>query len=114
MSACSNCGFEAEPRSLEQNSKLWACLTDVSRQVVWYGRKLSPWAWKDIFTAALKKQDVVPGIDGGFVVLGEHTSRMSKKQMSELLELILAFGADPDHRVSWSDPEYQSQIKAYA
>jgi len=35
----------------------------------------------------------VPGIDGGFVVLGLSTSKMSKEEMSELLELALAFGA---------------------
>jgi hypothetical protein len=35
----------------------------------------------------------VPGIDGGFVVLGSSTSRMDKSEMSELLELIGAFGA---------------------
>jgi len=79
-------------------------LTDVSRQVNWYGRYLSKWAWKDIFTAARKRQDVVPGIEGGFVVLGEHTSRMSKAEMSELIDLMLAFGAE--HKVSWTDPQY--------
>ncbi len=105
MNACPNCGYQSELRTLDQNSKLWAMLSDVSRQVDWYGRKLSPWAWKDIFTAALKKQDVVPGIDGGFVVLGEHTSRMTKAQMSELLELMMAFGAN--HKVAWSDPQYE-------
>lgn len=101
---CPNCGHESEQRTLSQNSRLWAMLTDVSRQVDWYGRKLSQWAWKDVFTAALKKQDVVPGIDGGFVVLGERTSRFTKAEMSELLELMMAFGAN--HKVIWSDPQY--------
>lgn len=104
---CPKCGYEADQRTLDQNSKLWAMLTDVSRQVNWYGRNLSVWAWKDIFTASLKRQDVVPGIDGGFVVLGEHTSRYTKAQMSELLELISAFGAN--HKVVWTDPQYLDQ-----
>jgi hypothetical protein len=102
---CPKCGYEGEIRSLSQNSRLWPYLTDVSRQVDWYGRKLSQWEWKDVFTAALKKQTVVPGIDGGFVVIGAHTSKMTKKEMSELLELVVAFGAD--HKVLWSDPQYQ-------
>lgn len=80
-------------RSLEQNARLWALLRDVSEQVEWYGRKLSPAGWKDIFSAALKKQDVVPGIDGGFVVMGQHTSLMSIKEMSDLMTLIESFGA---------------------
>jgi len=79
-------------RTLEQNAKLWAALTDVSRQVVWHGRKLDPESWKHVFTAALSKQDVVPGIEGGFVVLGKSTSNMGKAEMAELIELITAFG----------------------
>lgn len=56
-----------------------------------------------MLSAALYKQDVVPNIDGtGFVVLGVHTSKMTKAQMSELLDLIVAFGTN--HGVSWSDP----------
>lgn len=82
-------------RTLPQNDKLWACLTDVSRQVDWYGQKLSPTDWKDVFTASLRKARVVPGIDAGsFVLLGLHTSDMGKDEMSNLLELIHAFGAE--------------------
>ena len=83
-----------ETRSLEQNARLWAMLGDVSRQVDWYGKKLSPEDWKTVFTAGLKKCQAVPGIDGGFVVLGLSTSRMSKQELSELMELIAAFGAE--------------------
>ena len=80
-------------RSLLQNSALWAALGEVSKQVVWHGRKLTAENWKDILTASLKKQEVVPGIETGFVILGNSTSKMTKREMSELLELIYAFGA---------------------
>jgi len=89
-----------ETRSLEQNSRLWALLTDVSKQVDWYGNKLTPKEWKDVFTAALKKEKVVPGINGGFVVIGQSTSKMSIAEMVKLQTLIEAFGADKD--VKWS------------
>ena len=82
-----------EKRSNEQNRLMWAALTDISRQVEWYGEKLSPEDWKHILSSSLRKQRAVPGIDGGFVVLGLSTSKMSKEEMSELLELALAFGA---------------------
>ena len=82
-----------EKRSNEQNRLMWAALTDISRQVEWYGEKLSPEDWKHILSSSLRKQRAVPGIDGGFVVLGLSTSKMSKDEMSELLELALAFGA---------------------
>lgn len=69
-------------------------LTDISQQVVWHGAKLHPDEWKDVLTAGLKKQRAVPNIDGdGFVILGARTSRMSKRDMSELMELMEAFGA---------------------
>ena len=94
--------LEVKPftRSLEQNARLWAMLTDISRQVDWYGRKLTPHDWKHVFTASLKKQDVVPGIDGGFVVLGASTSKMTKAEMCDLQTLIEAFGAERDVRFS--------------
>lgn len=87
--------FREPKRSDEQNRKLWASLNEVSRQVEWYGTKLPPEDWKDMFTASLRKARVVPGIDAGtFVPLGMRTSDMTKKEMSELLELIMAFGAE--------------------
>ena len=86
--------IKAKTRSLEQNAKLWACLTDVSQQVNWHGRKLSPESWKCVFSASLKAQDVLPNIDGtGFVVMAQSTSNMTIKEMVDLIELIHAFGA---------------------
>lgn len=86
--------IQERTRTLDQNAKLWACLNDVSEQVNWHGRKLTSEEWKHVFTAALKRQDVVPGIDGGFVVLGQSTSRMTVGEMRDLIELISAFGAE--------------------
>lgn len=88
-------------RSLEQNALLWPLLTELSQQVDWYGHKLTPEEWKDALTAGLKKQKVVPGIDGGFVVIGAHTSKMSKAEFSDLVELIFSFGAE--HGVKWPE-----------
>jgi hypothetical protein len=96
--------IKPETRTLAQNARLWAMLTDVSKQVNWYGRKLSEEEWKHVFTASLSKQDVVPGIDGGFVVLGKSTSKMTKPEMSELQQLIEAFGAQQG--VRFTAPEY--------
>lgn len=92
-------------RSTDQNKQLWAVLKDVSTQVEWYGRYLPDHAWKDIFTAALERQDIVPGIDGGYVMVGGRTSKMNKARFAELLTLIDAFGAE--HGVQWSDPALQ-------
>lgn len=91
-------------RSLQQNAAMWAALTDLSKQVDWYGNKLTPDEWKDVLTASLKGQKAVPGIEGGFVVLGARTSKMTIKEMSDLLELAMAFGAE--RGVRFSAPGY--------
>ena len=81
-----------EKRSDAQNRRLWAMLADISAQVDWYGHKLTADEWKDVFSASLKRTKVVPGLDGGFVVCGQSTSKMTKAEMCELQELITAFG----------------------
>lgn len=92
--------IKTETRSTAQNSILWSILSDVSKQVEWHGQKLDDEAWKDMATAALKRQRVVPGIDGGFVVLGTRTSKMTVAEMSELIEFLHAFG--DERGVRWS------------
>ena len=86
-------------RSLEQNAKMWCVLTDISKQVKWYGEWLSPEDWKHVITAVLRNQRSVPGINGGFVVLGLSTSKMSIREMSDVIEMAHAFGAE--HGVKW-------------
>ena len=82
-------------RSLAQNSMLWACLTDIAEQVVWHGRKLAKEDWKHVLSAALYQQDVVPNLNGnGFVVLGKSTSKMTVREMRDLIELAQSFGAE--------------------
>lgn len=87
--------FKEAKRSTDQNAKMWACLTDIASQVQWHGLKLSPDDWKLIFLDALKREvRMVPNIDGnGFVSLGRSSSDLSKAEMSDLIELINAFGA---------------------
>jgi hypothetical protein len=92
--------IKTENRSTAQNALMWSCLADVSRQVEWHGQMLDDEAWKDMATAALKRQRVVPGIDGGFVVLGTRTSRMTIGEMSELIDFLHAFG--DERGVKWS------------
>lgn len=98
--------FRKPKRSREQNDMLHGLLTDIARQVEWCGRKLTVDAWKDIMTAAWRASrhelDVVPGINGGFVMLGMHTSRMTKDEVSDLIEMTLAFGAE--HEVAFTTP----------
>lgn len=95
----------AETRSLEQNARLWAMLTDISKQVEWYGHRLTPDEWKDVFSASLKRTKVVPGLDGGFVVCGQSTSKMTIAEMCEMQELMEAFGAQKGVRFTCPEVE---------
>lgn len=96
-----------EPRrNTDQNAKLWAMLTDVSSQVEWYGKRLAPEDWKHVFSASLRKLAVVPNLDGsGFVALGLSTSRLTKREFADLIELVYAFGAE--RGVEWTEPEME-------
>lgn len=93
---------EGSNRTLSQNRKLWSMLNDISKQVRWHDQKLSPEDWKHIFTAAIKGQRIVPGLDGELVVLGVSTSNETVKFLSEVIELMYAFGSE--QFVLWSDP----------
>lgn len=88
--------FRDAKRTNDQNAKLWAMLTEVSTQVEWHGQKLTPDDWKMIFMAGLKQEmRIVPNIEGnGFVNLGRSTSRLSKAEFSDLLEIVNMFAAN--------------------
>ncbi len=76
-------------RSLDQNSKLWAMLSDISRAKP-EGRELTPDVWKSLFLHALDHaQRFEMALDGkGMVPVGFRSSRLDKAQMSDLIELI--------------------------
>ena len=74
---------------------MWAALGDISKQVEWHGQMLEPDDWKLIFMNALNSEmRLVPALDGkGFVHIGTRSSKLSKQEMSDLIELIFEFGA---------------------
>jgi hypothetical protein len=97
--------FKGPKRSLIQNAHMWALLTDLSEQVIWYGEHLPPEDWKDVTTASLRKCRVVPTIDGdGWVPLGMRTSEMSVEEMNALIEFLYYFGARES--VRWKAPKW--------
>ena len=100
--------FKEPKRSLEQNSRMWAMLTDVATQLPWHGIKLSADDWKLIFLDSLKRElRMVPNLDGnGFVNLGRSSSDLSKAEMTDLITLVEMFGAK--HGVIFHDPESQA------
>lgn len=94
---------KAARRTLPQNSRMWAMLTDIAEQLPWHGRRLRADDWKLLFLDALKREvDPIPNLDGnGFIDIGGSSSDLSKQEMSDLMELISAFGAL--HNVTFHD-----------
>jgi hypothetical protein len=94
-------------RSVEQNEKMWAMLTDISAQIPWLVNgqmtMLSKEDWKDILSASLfKGLRLAYSTDGdAFVLLGRRTKDFSIADMSQFIEFIYAFGAD--RGVKWSE-----------
>jgi hypothetical protein len=95
--------FKEPKRTIPQNARLWAMLTDLASQVKWHGLSLTADDWKLIFLDALKREvRMVPNLDGnGFVSLGRSSSDLSKAEMTDLIDLISAFGAN--HGVVFHD-----------
>ena len=97
--------FQGPKRTLPQNDRFWAMLTDVSRQKEHCGRKYPPEDWKVLFMSALgREMQFVPSLDGkGFVPLGHSSSALSVSEMGDLMEFMAAWGAE--NGIVWSDPK---------
>lgn len=90
-----------ETRSNEQNARMWAMLSEISRAKP-EGRELTPEVWKSIFMHALgHAQRFEMALDGnGVVPVGFRSSRLTKEQMGDLMEMMSEYGAR--HNV-WRD-----------
>ena len=96
--------FKASKRSIPQNARMWAMLSDVARQKEHCGHRYTADQWKCLFMHACGSQvTFLPSLDGStFVPLGYRSSDLSKEEASELIEFILHWGAE--NGVRFSDP----------
>ena len=99
--------FKAAKRTLDQNSRMWAMLTDVAQQTTHNGRRYTPDQWKVLFMHACGNEvQFLPSLDGAtFIPWGNHSSDLSKSEMTELIEFIFAWGAE--HGVQFHEPREQ-------
>jgi len=89
-------------RNADQNAKMWAMLSDVSRAKP-EGRCHTPDVWKALMMKACGHAvQFALGIDGEPFPVGFRSSRLTKSQMSDMIEFIYAYGAE--HQVKWSEP----------
>lgn len=87
-------------RSADQNAKMWAMLSEVSRAKP-RGLVYPPEVWKALFMQALGHEiRFVPGIvDGLPFPLGFKSSRLTKAQMADLITFIDQWCAENDVRL---------------
>jgi len=87
-------------RNLAQNSAQWPILEAFAQQLQWpiNGQtvKITADDWKDILTCAFRNElpRVAMGLSGGMVLLGQRTSKFSKREFSDWLEFLHATAAD--------------------
>jgi hypothetical protein len=89
-------------RTLDQNAKMWAMLSDISRACP-EGRRHPPETWKNLFMHAAGFEVAFQmGLNGEPFPVGWRTSKLTKRQMADLITHIMAYG--DQHRVEWSEP----------
>lgn len=84
----------APKRTLDQNAKMHAMLSDISRAMP-MGRRHTPDDWKAILMHACGWEcQFQEGLDGRPFPMGFRSSRLTKDQMSTLIEYMTAFAAE--------------------
>ncbi|WP_271024902.1 recombination protein NinB [Rhizobium sp. RCAM05973] len=88
--------FKASKRSLPQNDRLWAMLTDVQAHMKPLGQDFTTDQWKCIFMHACGKEVAfLPSLDRKtFVPYGQSSSDLSKQEMTDLIEFIMAWASE--------------------
>lgn len=92
-------------RSLDQNAKLHAILSDIANQAQYHGKKRSVEFWKGLFVsgwqiATGERPEIVPGLEGEFINIRESTTTLTVGRMASLIEYITAWAAMNDIRLT--------------
>ncbi|QHJ75938.1 MAG: hypothetical protein [Caudoviricetes sp.] len=106
--------FKEPKRTLPQNDRMWAMLTEISRKALLGGQKYEPDEWKCIFLDALgQEMKFLPKLSGqGFLPLGHRSSELSVREMSELMELMEAWCAQ--NHIALTEPNEVKNGKIYS
>ena len=87
-------------RTLEQNALLHKLFTLISKHIEWAGSKRDVETWKRLLTAAWLRArgdnvELLPALDGkGVDIIWRHTSQLNVREMSELLEYVMAWATE--------------------
>ena len=101
--------FQGPKRTLPQNDRMWAMLTDIADQLEWVERKHHAEVWKKLLFDLFDHErgtdpDLIPALHGeGFVRLGLQSSDFSIEEMTQFIEFLFAFGTE--RGVIFHEPE---------
>ena len=98
------CTLSRPLRTPKQNDKLHPLIRDVQTQVEWMGL-ITEEEWRYFFSGIIQGQKPVPTPEGGIIMIGGSSRKLNKKQMSDCIEYIYAFGSE--RQVKWSEPSLQ-------
>lgn len=95
--------FFPEPtRTLEQNSLLWSLLGNIATQKEHNGTYHTPETWKLLHMHALGHESrFLNGLNGEVFPAGFSSSKLSVKEMSDLITWIYSWGAE--NNIRWSE-----------
>ena len=89
-------------RNLDQNARLWAMISDVSRAMP-EGRRHTSEVWKCIFMQALGHESRFEmGLDNRPFPIGFSSSKLSKGDFADLITMVMEYGDRMG--VPWSEP----------
>jgi hypothetical protein len=100
--------FKQKGRSNDQNAAMWSVLTQINRQrPVHNGVKMSAVLWKAVFMQALGAELVMlPTLaGGGLFPFGHRSSKLTKDEMSNLIELMLSWCAVNELKIEHFDQD---------
>lgn len=106
--------FKGPARSLDQNSRFWAMLTDVAVQGRIDGRRFNTEQWKLMFLHAYAEERGIeirylPALNrAGMFPCGMSSSDLSVSEMSELMDFISAWGAE--NNIKFHDQEELEEV----
>lgn len=88
--------FKEPKRTLPQNDRFWAMLTDIAEAMKERGREYAPDQWKVIFMTAYGHEvKFLPSLDmKTFIPVGHSSSDLSVREMSDLMEFMSAWAAE--------------------
>ena len=97
-------------RTDDQNAKLWAMISDVSRAKP-EGRVHTPEVWKALFMSACGHSvRFEMGLDNRPFPVGFSSSRLTKAEFADLITTVQEYG--DRHGVAWSEPNPYERASA--